>query len=179
MAYVVAIDQGTTGSTVLVLDSAGASSGAPQRVHAALPSPAGSDDQEIWRAARACARGCARRAPGDGRRGDRCTNQRETTVVWDPAGKPIHRAIVWQDRCTAALWTRSRPRGRRACAPRPIVLDPFLGDEDPLASTTRARAGAAAGGLPWHDHSWLVWKPPARRARDRPDNVADALLRHS
>ena len=80
------------------------------------------------------------------------TNQRETTLLWERAsGKPVHRAIVWQDRRTADACAKLKARGAEALvrATTGLVLDPYFSgtklawllDDVPGA---RARAGTGA-----------------------------------
>src|SRR2546425_422476 len=115
--YVLALDQGTTGSTALVVDPDGRILG---RGYAELPQYfprpgwVEHDPEEIWttveRAARA-ALGEAR-AAGAEVAAIGITNQRETTILWDRAsGAPLHRAIVWQCRRTAPICERLRAQG--------------------------------------------------------------------
>ena len=110
--YLLAIDQGTTSTRAMLFDGAGK----PQGAHA-LPLkqfyPGNGwvehDGAEIWRAALACCRKVAGKKPiaAIG-----VTNQRETTLIWDKAtGKPLHHAIVWQDRRTAARCAALKAKG--------------------------------------------------------------------
>src|SRR2546425_11534455 len=102
--YVLALDQGTTGSTALVVDPDGrvlARGYAELPQYFPRPGRVEHDPEEIWttveRAARA-ALGEAR-AAGAGVAAIGITNQRETTILWDPAsGAPLHRANVWKGR---------------------------------------------------------------------------------
>src|SRR5213593_143790 len=99
MPVVVAVDQGTTGTTVLVFDRQG-------RVE--------HDAEEIWRVTLRVLRLACRRARVRARDVTALgiTNQRETTLLWDrQSGRPVHRAIVWQDRRTAPLCEELRARG--------------------------------------------------------------------
>lgn len=93
------------------------------------------------------------------------TNQRETVVIWDKtSGKPIHRAIVWQDRRTAATCERLRAAGRegQVTAITGLLLDPYFSgtkiawllDEVPGARA-RAEAGELLVGTM---DSWMIWK---------------------
>src|SRR5215470_3334658 len=109
MAHVVAIDQGTTGTTVLVFDKRGRVVGrAYSEFTQYYPKPGWveHDAEEIWRVTLGVLRQAVRRAKLKAKdvAAIGITNQRETTVVWDrKTGKPISRAIVWQDRRTAAF----------------------------------------------------------------------------
>src|SRR5262245_26996428 len=108
MRYVATIDQRTTGSTALVLDEHSRLRGRAYRElpqHFPKPGWVEHDAEEIWRVSLAVLRGALRKAKVDANNlaAIGITNQRETTVVWDRAtGEPIYRAIVWQDRRTAA-----------------------------------------------------------------------------
>src|SRR5215475_11464568 len=120
MRFVVAIDQGTTGTTVLVLDRRGRVAGRAYRVFTQYyPKPGWveHDAEEIWRVTLAVARQALRKAriKADVLAGIGITNQRETTVVWDRrTGAPVHRAIVWQDRRTADVCARLKHEGAEA-----------------------------------------------------------------
>src|SRR5262249_50252128 len=104
MRFVVAIYQGTTGTTVLVLHRRGRVAGRAYREftqHFPKPGWVEHDAEEIGRVPLAVLRRACRLA----RARDRdiaaigITNQRETTLLWDRrTGRPVHRAIVWQDR---------------------------------------------------------------------------------
>lgn len=104
---VLAIDQGTTGTTCLVVDEALRPVGRGYREisqHFPEPGWVEHDPDEIWASVEAAtaealadAGMAARELSAIG-----ITNQRETTIVWDRlSGRPVHRAIVWQDRRTA------------------------------------------------------------------------------
>jgi glycerol kinase len=107
MHYLVAIDQGTTGSTALVIDAecrvvARADCDFPQ--HFPAPGLVEHDPEEIWQSVQtALARALTEaRVPMRQIVALGITNQRETTLLWDRrTGEPVHRAIVWQDRRTA------------------------------------------------------------------------------
>ncbi len=134
MSYVVAIDQGTTGSTVLVLDEQCNVRGrGEQDVPQHYPEPGWveHDLHDIWssvRTALAAALAQARVGPHD-IAAIGITNQRETTVLWDRrTGDPVHRAIVWQDRRTSDLCARAR-RGGHAARVRQLTglpIDPYF-----------------------------------------------------
>ena len=105
--YVLAIDQGTTSTRALVVDHAGqvlATSRLEHRQHLPRAGWVEHDAMEIWRNVRETVGGALALAEitADRLAAVGITNQRETTVVWDRAtGRPIHRAIVWQDVRTA------------------------------------------------------------------------------
>lgn len=102
-----AIDQGTTSSRAIVFDTDGAIvSIAQQEFQQFFPEPGWveHDPEEIWSTTLATTREALAQATSKGFKvaGIGITNQRETTVIWDrKTGKPIHKAIVWQDRRTA------------------------------------------------------------------------------
>src|SRR6266511_548902 len=119
--HLLAIDQGTTGSTVLVMDVDGRTLGRATREfpqHFPKPGWVEHEPEEIWDSVR-IAIGGALQAAGlkwETIAAIGITNQRETTLIWDRAtGKPIHRAIVWQDRrtteaCAALKATNVEPQ---------------------------------------------------------------------
>lgn len=93
------------------------------------------------------------------------TNQRETVVVWDRAtGRPVHRAIVWQDRRTAEVCARLREQGHEpaVAATTGLLLDPYFSatkaawilDHVPGARTRAERGELALGTI----DSWLLFK---------------------
>jgi glycerol kinase len=170
MRYVATIDQGTTGSTALVLDERGRLRGRAYSEftqHFPKPGWVEHDAEEIWRVSLAVLRGALRKAKIDARHlaAIGITNQRETTVVWDRAtGEPIHRAIVWQDRRTAARCEELKRSGLEVSfrARTGLVLDPYFSAtkiEWILDNVRGARAKARAGKLAFGTiDSWLVWK---------------------
>src|SRR6059036_2308871 len=134
MPYVVAVDQGTTGSTVLVFDRLGRGVGRAYSEftqHYPRPGWGEHDAEEIWQVTLRVLRQACRRAGARGRdvRALGITNQRETTVLWNRrTGRPVHRAIVWQDRRTAAMCDALRAQGAEALVRRKtgLVLDPYF-----------------------------------------------------
>jgi glycerol kinase len=165
-----AIDQGTTGSTALVMDREGATIGRATREfqqHFPEPGQVEHDADEIWVSVVASVKEALAAA---GVAGDRIaavgiTNQRETTLVWDRAsGKPIHRAIVWQDRRTGGRCAELRAAGHldRVRATTGLVLDPYFSGTKAawiLDHVDGARARADAGELAFGTvDSFLVWR---------------------
>src|SRR5205814_465486 len=115
--YVLALDQGTSGSTALVVDAEGrvrARGYAELPQHYPEPGWVEHDPEEIWASVERAAQS-ALAAAGAARTDIAAigiTNQRETTVVWDRAtGRPIHNAIVWQCRRTAPLCDELKAAG--------------------------------------------------------------------
>ncbi|MCC6766956.1 MAG: glycerol kinase GlpK [Deltaproteobacteria bacterium] len=187
--HVMAIDQGTTGSTVLVFDRRGRIAGrAYSEVCQHYPKPGWveHDAEEIWRVTLAVARQALRKARVKvaSLAAIGITNQRETTVVWDRrTGQPIHRAIVWQDRRTAAVCAQLKDEGAEAAvrAKTGLVLDPYFSGTKVawiLDNVRGARARAAAGDLVFGTiDSWLVWKLTAGKVHATdPTNASRTLL---
>ncbi len=115
--FVLALDQGTTSSRALLFDAAGQVVAAEQQEfpqHFPKPGWVEHDANEIWESQLGAARGVLAKARAGARdlAAIGISNQRETTVVWErSSGQPIHRAIVWQSRQTAALCEELRSRG--------------------------------------------------------------------
>jgi glycerol kinase len=155
-ALLLAIDQGTTGSTSLVMDLSGRTLGRQTiefRQHFPEPGWVEHDPDEIWQSVVEATRG-ALSAAGVG--GDRIaaigiTNQRETTLVWDKAnGQPVHRAIVWQDRRTAPLCAELKAHEQDARERTGLVFDPYFSGTKIrwlLDNVAGARARAEKGEL--------------------------------
>ena len=132
--HLLAIDQGTTGSTALVLGEDGRVLGKANREfpqHYPQPGWVEHDPQEIWQSvlasvgeALAGAGVAAKDLAGIG-----ITNQRETTLLWErKSGVPVHRAIVWQDRRTAPRCAELKAAGKEDLfrARTGLVLDPYF-----------------------------------------------------
>src|SRR5215210_4478981 len=117
---ILAIDQGTTGTTCLVFDEEGRPKGRAYsefEQHFPRPGWVEHDASEIWEVTRRVAREALddAGAKGEDLEGIGITNQRETAVAWDrDTGEPLHRAIVWQDRRTARRCDQLREQGREA-----------------------------------------------------------------
>ena len=105
MDYILAIDQGTTGTRVCVYDKHGATiAGAYEEFPQYFPRPGWveHDPHEIWQSVNAPLQSVLGQIPPNSIAGIGITNQRETTVIWDPdTGQPVYNAIVWQCRRTA------------------------------------------------------------------------------
>jgi len=115
--YILAIDQGTTGSTALLFDEEGqVVSTAYREVHQIYPQPGWveHDPQELLTTSLAVAGEAIQKVAVDVSqvRGVGITNQRETTVVWDRStGQPVSNAVVWQCRRTAPLCEELKQKG--------------------------------------------------------------------
>src|SRR6185436_20180994 len=129
---ILAIDQGTTGTTCLLFDGEARLVGRAYREfeqHFPRPGWVEHDANEIWEVTRAVAREALNDAGGPELRAIGITNQRETVVAWDPrTGEPLHNAIVWQDRRTAARCDELREAGREPLFRERtgLVLDPYF-----------------------------------------------------
>jgi len=132
--HILAIDQGTTSSRAIVFDGAMKPVGTGQKEFTQHYPKSGwveHDPEEIWstvvETCRAALRKAGIKAADIAAVG--ITNQRETVVIWDKAtGKPIHNAIVWQDRRTAPLCERLKKRGLEKTFSRKtgLLLDPYF-----------------------------------------------------
>jgi len=188
-AFIVAIDQGTTSTRAIVFDSSLAPiATAQQELRQIYPAPGlvEHDPEEIWNATVATVRGAMANAGITAKdvAGIGITNQRETTVIWDRAtGKPIHNAIVWQDRRTADFCATLRERGLEAgvTAKTGLVLDPYFSASKVawlLEHVDGARSAAQAGKLAFGTiDSFLLWRLTGSRvhATDA-TNAARTLL---
>jgi glycerol kinase len=167
---ILALDQGTTSSRAIVFDADGTPLATSQQEftqHFPQPGWVEHDAEEIWTTQLAVAKQALRKAKL--RASDIAaigiTNQRETTVLWDRRdGRPVHRAIVWQDRRTAAHCERLR-KGPHAAEFRNrtgLVLDSYFSGTKAawvLQHVPEAKALAKAGHLAFGTiDSWLLWK---------------------
>lgn len=174
-AFLIAIDQGTTGSTVVVVSQSGEVLGRATREfpqHFPKPGWVEHDVAEIWKSVLEALSGAlesARVRPQDCA-GIGITNQRETTVVWDrKTSAPIHRAIVWQDRRTSARCAELKQAGLEAMFRERtgLVLDPYFSGtkiEWLLSNVDGAARRAADGELAFGTiDSFLIYKLTAGR----------------
>ncbi len=131
---ILAIDQGTTGTTCLVFDDDGRIAGrayAEFEQHFPRPGWVEHDAAEIWDVSRGVAERAIADAGIEGADLDAIgiANQRETIVVWDRAtGEPLHRALVWQDRRTAERCEELRAAGHETLVRERtgLVIDPYF-----------------------------------------------------
>jgi glycerol kinase len=189
MAYVLALDQGTTSSRAIVFDHDGGVRAVAQREFAQIFPRAGwveHDPQEIWTSQMAVAVEALGRASLRPRdiAAVGITNQRETTILWERAtGRPIHNAIVWQDRRTADMCERLKADGAEPMVRERtgLVLDPYFSGTKVawlLDNVPGARARAEAGELAFGTvDTWLVWNLTSGKlhATD-PSNASRTLL---
>jgi glycerol kinase len=168
--HLLAIDQGTTGTTALVMDIEGRTLGRATREfpqHFPEPGWVEHEPDEIWDSVCAAIGGAlsAAKLGWESIAAIGITNQRETTLLWERAsGKPIHRAIVWQDRRTAARCADLNAQGHtpRVRETTGLVLDPYFSGTKIgwlLDHVAGARARAEKGELAFGTvDSYLVWR---------------------
>jgi len=168
--YILALDQGTTSSRAIVFDRRGRPRASAQREfpqHFPAPGWVEHDPRDLWESSRLTALGALAQADLTARdiAALGLTNQRETTLLWDRrTGRPLHRAIVWQDRRTAPLCTQLKraghePRFRRKTG---LLLDPYFSgtklawllDHVPGARRRAGRGELAFGTV----DTWLLWQ---------------------
>ncbi|MBV2358467.1 glycerol kinase GlpK [Thalassococcus sp. CAU 1522] len=169
MGYILAIDQGTTSSRAILFDGDLKIAAVAQEEFTQHYPASGwveHDAGDLWSTTAATCRAAMEKA---GIRaadiaGIGITNQRETTVIWDrKTGKPIHNAIVWQDRRTSAFCQKLKADGFEATAKdrTGLLLDPYFSGTKVawiLDNVDGARARAEAGELAFGTvDSWLIW----------------------
>lgn len=194
MSAVLAIDQGTTGSTALVFSQEGEILGrAYSEFTQYYPRPGWveHDAEEIWQVSRkAMARALSASGLGQGELSAiSITNQRETAVIWDrETGEPVHRAIVWQSRQSGPICEKLKSDGLEPVFREKtgLLIDPYFSgtkirwllDSDPELQR-RAEAGELEFGT---IDSWLLWKLTGGSARagalhrTDPTNASRTLL---
>ena len=170
MEAVVALDQGTTSSRAIVFDASGAVLGTAQREFKQyFPQPGWveHDPEEIWRSQAEVAAEAVGAAGLEPREiaAVGIANQRETAILWDRrTGEPLHRAIVWQDRRTAAHCDRLVAAGHAAAIrdKTGLVVDAYFSGTKIawlLDHVEGARARAGRGELAFGTvDAWLAWK---------------------
>ncbi|TMK75706.1 MAG: glycerol kinase GlpK [Actinobacteria bacterium] len=169
---ILAIDQGTTGTTCLVFDRDGRIAGRAYSEfgqHFPEPGWVEHDAAEIWDVTRRIAVQAIVDAGIQGADLDAIgiTNQRETVVAWDPeTGEPVHRALVWQDRRTAARCKELRAAGHEPLVRQRtgLVIDPYFSGTkiEWLRRNVEAAQSAVFGTI----DSWLVFKLTTRHVTD-------------
>ncbi len=178
---ILAIDQGTTGTTCIVFDREGAIAGRAYsefEQHFPRPGWVEHDAAEIWDVTRRVAAEAIGNAAirSSELLGIGITNQRETVVAWDPrTGEPVHRALVWQDRRTAARCDELREAGHEALVRERtgLVIDPYFSGTkiEWLLRNVDGIEGAVFGTI----DSWLVFKLTGRHVTDY-SNASRTLL---
>ena len=170
MTYILALDQGTTSSRAIVFDRAGAIRAVAQKEFRQIFRQSGwveHDPDEIWSSQVGVAAEALTRAGLQAAdiAAIGITNQRETAVVWDrETGRPIHNAIVWQDRRTAGLCDQLKAAGHEPLirSRTGLVIDAYFSATKVrwmLDNVEGARVRAESGGLAFGTvDSWLIWK---------------------
>jgi glycerol kinase len=172
--FILALDQGTTGSRAILFDAAGRTvASAYREFKQYFPKPGWveHDALEIWRSCEIVIRETVRKAkiaPGEilaiG-----ITNQRETTVMWDrETSRPVHHAIVWQCRRTSDICRNLKKHEPVIHKKTGLVLDPYFSgtkikwllDHVPGLRPRAAQGKIAFGTI----DSWLIWKLTDGRA---------------
>jgi glycerol kinase len=165
---ILAIDQGTTGTTVFVVDGRGRIRGrAYAEIRQFYPKPGWveHDPEEIYRSVVTLAKKAiaAAKVAAGAIAAVGITNQRETFVVWDRrTGRPVHRAIVWQCRRSASICDAMRERESEVMSRTGLLLDPYFSgtklkwllDQKPGLRERGARGELCFGTI----DSWLVYK---------------------
>ncbi len=168
MTFVLAIDQGTTSSRAIVFDADMQIAGLAQQEFTQHYPASGwveHDAEEIFDTVVATCRGALEKAGVTASEiaAIGITNQRETTVVWDrETGRPVHRAIVWQDRRTADFCSELKGLGHEAeiSAKTGLLLDPYFSGTKLRwilneVEGARERAGELLFGT---IDSYLIWR---------------------
>jgi glycerol kinase len=178
---ILAIDQGTTGTTCLVLDETGRVVGracAEIEQHFPHPGWVEHDPEALWQSVLDVGAAALRDAglSGSDLRAVGITNQRETVVAWECAtGRPLHRAIVWQDRRTAARCDELREQGYEPLVRERtgLLLDPYFSGTklEWLFRDGAIPESAAVGTV----DSWLAFKLTGEHVTD-PSNASRTLL---
>ena len=186
---ILAIDQGTTGTTALIVDDKlKVRAKANREFRQVFPKPGQVEHEAsaIWESVEAsvgAALQASSVAPSE-IAAIGITNQRETIVVWDRAsGEPLHNAIVWQDRRTADYCARLKAAGHEAMvrAKTGLLLDPYFSAtklawllDNVAGLRARAERGEIACGTV---DSWLTWKLSGGRLHvTDPSNASRTLL---
>ena len=168
MDYILAIDQGTTGSRAIVYDRDGhqvASAYREFRQYFPQPGWVEHDPEEIWASVHDTVQAVVKQVPKGSIAGIGVTNQRETTVVWDKdTGEPVYNAIVWQCRRTAERCDEMNRAGEadRLRERTGLPIDAYFSAtkiEWILNNVPGAKEKAQAGKLLFgNTDSWVLWK---------------------
>jgi glycerol kinase len=189
MKYILALDQGTTSSRAILFDHAGAVAAVAQKEFPQIfPKPGWveHDPAAIWSSQWEVAQGVLAQAGITAKEvaAIGITNQRETTLVWDrKTGRPIHNAIVWQDRRTAPMCDALKRRGlaKKIRRKTGLVVDAYFSAtklawllQHVPGAKARARRGELAFGTV---DTWLVWNLTGGRVHvTDPSNASRTML---
>jgi len=168
MTHILALDQGTTSSRAIAFDERlhpVASAQQEFTQHYPTSGWVEHDAEEIWSTQLSTARAVLDKIPAETIGAIGITNQRETTVIWDrETGRPIHNAIVWQDRRTADTCGALKAAGHEAMVTERtgLLLDPYFSATKVkwlLDHVGDARERAEAGKLAFGTiDSFLIWR---------------------
>ncbi len=172
--YIMAIDQGTTGTTAAIVDHAGAIVASVNKEYPQIfPQPGWveHDPEDIWQSVVSTIGQVLAKSGLNPREiaGVGITNQRETTVLWDRSNhKPVYNAIVWQCRRTTAFCDKLKgpkgasPASKKVRSKTGLVIDPYFSAtkfrwllENVPHARERAQRGELAGGT---IDTFLLWR---------------------
>ncbi len=189
MNYILALDQGTTSSRAILFDHAGAVVAVAQKEFPQIfPKPGWveHDPAAIWSSQWEVAQGVLAKAGITAKEvaAIGITNQRETTLVWDrKTGRPIHNAIVWQDRRTAPMCDalKRRDLAKKIRQKTGLVIDAYFSATKLawlLQHVPGAKAKARRGELAFGTvDTWLVWNLTGGRVHvTDPSNASRTML---
>jgi glycerol kinase len=170
MSLILAIDQGTTSSRAIVFDTKLKPKASAQKEFRQFFPASGwveHDAEEIWKSVLTVCKAALKKARITAAKISviGITNQRETVVIWDrKTGKPIHKAVVWQDRRTAEMCAKLKAQGleKTFTAKTGLLLDPYFSGTKIawlLDNVKNARARAERGELAFGTiDSFLIWR---------------------
>lgn len=184
--YVLALDQGTSSSRAILFDHHGEPIAVAQEPFEQIYPQSGwveHDPNAIWHTQITTAHDVLRKAGAtvDDIAAIGITNQRETTVLWDRDGRPVHNAIVWQDRRTSGICDDLRERGLEPLFRERtgLLIDPYFSGTKLkwlLDNVEGARSRAQAGELMFGTiDSWLIYKLTGQHLTDY-TNASRTLL---
>lgn len=183
---VLALDQGTTSSRAIAFDRHGrarAAAGQEFAQHFPQPGWVEHDPRDLWLTTKRCAERVVAKIGAKNVAALGLTNQRETTLLWDRrTGRPLHRAIVWQDRRTADACANLKREGLEPLFRRRtgLLLDPYFSgtklawllDHVPGARRRAERGELAFGTV----DTWLLWQLTGGRVHATDSSNASRTL---
>jgi glycerol kinase len=175
---ILALDQGTTSSRAILFDERAKILAVAQREYRQIyPQPGWveHDPEELWSSQIAVAAEAMAQVPGVEVAAIGITNQRETTLVWDRrTGRPLHNAIVWQDRRTAQFCDTLRAHEELFRERTGLVVDAYFSGTKLRWILDRIDAGDVAFGTV---DTWLIWRLTGGRAHvTDPTNASRTLM---
>jgi glycerol kinase len=178
MKAILALDQGTTSSRAILFDERARVLAVAQREYTQIyprPGWVEHDPEEIWSTQIGVAAEAMAKVPGVEVAAIGITNQRETTLLWDrTTGRPLHNAIVWQDRRTAEMCDALREHEPLFRAKTGLVLDAYFSGTKLRWLLDACGAGDLAFGTV---DTWLIWRLTNGRTHvTDPTNASRTLL---